>query len=272
VHIHAPDDISVAHKATTPTGPVSAFRLLLPATSRTVAAGSPLTATEAHDADFLAFFRQVLLIFAVLPLRHALVVMTSPVFCTHAMGIAHIERLHSLGLAEVHHLPRPFVPQIAHAPLLLALLTLPGILQAPPAFGAFLAAGLQPREAAESLVMLPFEAADAPPGHDERLAGAGGYRRLMNFSQIDGGLHARLRRRERSISRGDQRRGRGRDHDVQLIAPVPDEGDRPGLGRQVRQMERERRPIQVVESIDVYGLHRFRLGLCCNRLHLSNFT
>src|SRR5579864_5086860 len=51
MHVHASHDISVTDKATTPTGPVPSFRLLLPVTSWTAAAGSPLTATEAHDAD-----------------------------------------------------------------------------------------------------------------------------------------------------------------------------------------------------------------------------
>ncbi len=75
VHVHAPHDISVTHKATTPTGPIAPFRLLLPVASRTAAAGSSLTAAEAHNADLFTFVLEILLIFAVLPLRHALVVM-----------------------------------------------------------------------------------------------------------------------------------------------------------------------------------------------------
>ncbi len=61
MHVHAPHNVPVAYKATAPTGPVSAFRLLLPVASRTVAAGSPLTATEAHDADLCTFLVQILL-------------------------------------------------------------------------------------------------------------------------------------------------------------------------------------------------------------------
>ncbi len=75
MHVHASHNISVAHKATAPTGPRASCRLLLPVASWTVAAGSPLTATEAHDADLFTLLLQIPLVLAVLPLTHALVVM-----------------------------------------------------------------------------------------------------------------------------------------------------------------------------------------------------
>jgi hypothetical protein len=75
VHVHAPHDVAVAHKATTPTGPVASFRLFLPVAAWTAAAGSPLTAAEAHDADLGTFVLKIALVFAVFPLTHALVVM-----------------------------------------------------------------------------------------------------------------------------------------------------------------------------------------------------
>jgi hypothetical protein len=66
MHVHAPHDIAVADKATAPAGPIPSSRLLLPVASRTVAAGSSLTATEAHDADLATFVLEILLILAVL--------------------------------------------------------------------------------------------------------------------------------------------------------------------------------------------------------------
>ncbi len=182
MHVHAPHDISVASKATPPTGPVPALRLLLPATLRTLAAGSSLIAREALNADFATFLLEILLIFAVLPLRHALVMMSSLVLIAHPMRVSHIECVDPFPLAEVDHLPRPLMAQVAHAPFFLAAFPLSAILQTPPAFGAFLAAGLQTREPPEQLVVLPFEASYASPGHDEGLACAGGNRRLVNFS------------------------------------------------------------------------------------------
>src|SRR6266446_7033101 len=103
MHVHAPHDISVAHKATAPTGPVAPFRLLLPVTAWTAAAGSSLTAAEAHDADPFTLLLEVPLIRAVLPLAHTLVMMASLALAAHPMRITHVERLHLCGTAEVHH-------------------------------------------------------------------------------------------------------------------------------------------------------------------------
>jgi hypothetical protein len=110
MHVHAPHDIAVANQATAPTGPVPSSRLLLPVASRTVAAGSSLTAAEARDADLCALFVEILLVLAVFPLAHALVVMVSLVLSAHPVRIAHIERLHPFPLAEVDHLSGALVP------------------------------------------------------------------------------------------------------------------------------------------------------------------
>ena len=142
VHVQAPHNVPVAMKATAPTGPVAAFRLLLPVASRTAAAGSPLTAAEARDADSFALLLEILLVLAVLPLAHALVVMAPLVLSAHPVRIAHVERLHPLGSAEVDHMPRPLVPQVAHPSLALADFAFFGVLQSPPALGAFVTTSL----------------------------------------------------------------------------------------------------------------------------------
>ncbi len=184
MHVHAPDDIAVADKATAPTGPVPPCRLLLPVTSRTAAAGSPLTAAEARDADLCTLLVQIVFVFAVFPLRHALVVMPSFVLVAHPMRIAHVEHLHLLLLAKVDHLPRPLVSQVAHAPLALAPFALPCILQAPPALGAFVTAGLQAREPAQRLVVVSLDGAYAAPSHDQPFARGGRHRDLVDLAQI----------------------------------------------------------------------------------------
>ncbi len=233
MHIHTPHDVSVTDKATAPTGPVAPCRLLLPVTSRTMAAGSSLTATEAHDADPFTLLVQILLVLAVLPLSHALVVMASLVLVAHPVRIAHVERLHPCGTAEVHRLPRPLVPQVAHPAFLLAPFALFGILQAPPPLGACATAGLQTSQLPERLVVLPLDGAHASPSDDESLAARGGDRHLVDFAQIGGGLHRLVRTGHRRGSRW------GGNHQVQFIAPVPHQGDGPDLLRQLCERERK---------------------------------
>jgi hypothetical protein len=138
VHVHAPHDVAVAHKATTPTGPGASFRLFLPVAAWTAAAGSPLTAAEAHDADLGTLVLKIVLVFAVFPLTHALVVMAPFVLVAYPVRIAHVECLHPCGSAEVDHLVRPLVAQVAHPPFALPAFARLGILQTAPAFGALL--------------------------------------------------------------------------------------------------------------------------------------
>ena len=231
MHIHTPHNVSVADKATAPTGPGASCRLLLPVTSRTMAAGSSLTATEAHDADPFTLLLQILLVLAVLPLRHALVVMPPFRLVAYPVRIAHIERLHPFGTAEVHYLPRALVPQITHPAFLLAPFALFAVLQAPPALGAFATARLQASKPPERLVVLPLDAADASPGDNESRPARGGDRHLVDFAQIGSCLHRLVRTGHGQGSRRGSRRGG--HHDVQCIAPVPDQGDGPDLLRQV---------------------------------------
>ena len=233
MHVHAPHNIAVAHKATAPTGPVPSSRLLLPVTSRTAAAGSSLTAAEARDANLCTLLVEIPLVLAVLPLTHALVVMASLVLSAHPVGIAHVERLHPCLLAEVDHLPCALVPQVAHPPLALAAFARFGVLQATPALGALGAAGLQAREPPEHHVVVSLEAADAAPDDDQSLACAGRHRRLVDFPQIDGSLNRRS-------SRGwDFSLWGGGNDQVQFIASAPDQRDRSDLLRQIGQMEGE---------------------------------
>jgi hypothetical protein len=189
MHVHAPHNVSVADQATTPTGPIPSSRLLLPIAPWTVAAGSSLTAAEAHDADLLTFLLEILLVLAIFPLTHALVVMAPLIPVAHSVRIAHVERLHPLRSAEVDHLAHALVPQVAHSALFLAEFACFGILQTPPTFEAFVAACLQPSEPSEHHVVASLEAADTAPGDDQPLASGGRHRGLVDLTQVDGSLH-----------------------------------------------------------------------------------
>src|SRR5260370_21588310 len=111
MHIHTTDHIAMPHKSTLPALPYPASGLVFMPAYRTLAARSSFRASEALDAGLLAFVGEIIDIFAVLPLRHALIVMASFVLLPHAMRVANEERANLLTLAKLDHLSCCFVPQ-----------------------------------------------------------------------------------------------------------------------------------------------------------------
>lgn len=65
--------------------------------------------------------RQIVDVFAIFPLGHALMMVPSCWAIAHPMGIANVENTDLLGLTELHNLAGAFVPQVAHLPLDAAL-------------------------------------------------------------------------------------------------------------------------------------------------------
>src|SRR5579859_1529912 len=114
MHIHAPHNISVASKATVPTGEASPARFSALATRRTRAAGSPLTAREARHVGLCRFLLQVVYIFAIFPAGHTLVMMPPRIFLAHPIRIANENRLDVFLLTEGDNLPSGLVAKVAH--------------------------------------------------------------------------------------------------------------------------------------------------------------
>src|SRR5215467_14211723 len=86
--------------------PSSPFDFLFPAACRTLARCSPLRTSEAHDAGQLCFIDEIGDVLAILPLRHALIMMASVVVLAHAKRIANEESTNLVLLAESDDLPR----------------------------------------------------------------------------------------------------------------------------------------------------------------------
>src|SRR2546425_211018 len=99
-----------------------------------------------------------------------------------------------------------------------------GVLELAPASRAFGAARLLALQLTQALIVAALEAADAPPTDEEGFAAGRGHRRQVDFAQIDGGLSC-----SRSLCGH-----RGWHQHMQLVAPVPDEGDRPDAFGQVQ--------------------------------------
>ncbi len=116
--------------------------------------------------------------------------------------IAHIERLYPLRSAEVDHLPRPLVPQVAHPAFFLAEFACLGVLQAAPTLRAFRAAGLQASKPPQRHVVASLEATDTAPGDDQPLASRSRHRCLVDLAQVDGSLYHRGSRADSSSAGG----------------------------------------------------------------------
>ena len=116
MHIDRTDQIAMSSKATLLTSPHPAFGFVLLPTSGTLARRSSFGAGEAQDAGLFGFMREVADIFAVLPQRHALVVVPATSTLAHAVRIADEEGSDSLLHTKVDDLPGRLMAQIPHTP------------------------------------------------------------------------------------------------------------------------------------------------------------
>jgi hypothetical protein len=233
MHIDRADEVTVAPKAALTARPISAFGLMLVPTSGTPAGGSSFGAGRARDAGVLGFMGQVVNVFAVFPQGHALVVVPPAVLGAYAVRVADEERPYLVFYTKVDDLARSFVPEIAHAPLGPSARLVLRALQLLPAPGVFLAPALRLFELPELPVSLPFEAADAAPGHDQRLARTRGDGGEVDFPEIN-----------TRLSGARDRFRLGNFHaDVQLEAPVPDERAGPGVVRKRDGQDKRQSPL-----------------------------
>lgn len=108
--------------------------------------------------------------------------------------------------------------------------------------------------------MAALEAADAPPTDEEGFAAGRGHRRQVDFAQIDGSLSC-----SRSLCGH-----RGWHQHMQLVAPVPDEGDRPDAFGQV-QAEAQRLASPAHGQDEAVALSCDRLGGPLHRHVLFGF-
>ena len=188
-------------------------------------------------------------ILAVLPLRHALVVMASFVLLADTVGVADEEGADLLLLAELDHLPGGLVAQIAHTTFNTTRHLVSGALELHPAAGVLLTTRLFPGKLAVPHVALAFEAANAAPGDDNSRTGVGGHGGQVDFSQVH---------RRAVLARGLL----GLwylDADVQFKAAIPDQGTGSAVLRQVQaQDQRGASPSHWEHHAPLLAAHRLR--------------
>jgi hypothetical protein len=92
MHIDRANQITVAPEEALVAHPISVLGFMLMATSGTAATGSSFRAGEARDVGLLRFVSQIVDIFAILPLSHALIVVSATIFTADPVRIANEER------------------------------------------------------------------------------------------------------------------------------------------------------------------------------------
>ena len=232
MHIDRANEIAVAGKAAGVACPGSASGFVTMPTSGTPARCSSFGAGEARDASLFGFVREVVNILAVLPAGHALVVMASSVPAAHAVRIADEQGSDLVFNTEVNHGPGRFMAHIPNAPLgTLTYLALRA-LQLLPTARVLLAPALFFGEVPQLFAALPFERADAAPGHDQGFPGIGADSGKVYLAQINRRLY-----RAGSLCRLFRL-----DADVQLEAVVPHEGTGPSIVRERNRQHDGRSP------------------------------
>ncbi len=185
MHIDTADNITMTCKATFAACPISSLGLVLMPTYRTLATCASFGASEAHDVGLFGFLCEVVDILAILPQGHPLVMVTTRIALTDAVGIADEERTNFLFLAKVDHFTSSFVTQITNATFCSCLDLILGSLQLSPSARVLLASGLLLCNLTQLLASLPFERPDATTCYDQ---GVSSIRRdgcQVDFTQIN---------------------------------------------------------------------------------------
>ena len=157
MHVDRANKVTVACEPADAAHPVSVPGLITMPTRRTQARCSSFRAGEARDVGGFCLMGEVVDVFAVLPTRHPLVVMASPIFLPDTMRIPDEERPDLLLHTEVDDMPCSFMSQITNTAIRAARLLVFGVLQLLPAAGILLAPALLPDKTPRLLGTLPFE-------------------------------------------------------------------------------------------------------------------
>src|SRR6266700_3840558 len=142
MHIDRAHQVTMAREPADSARPLSPFGLVAMPTCRTPARGASFGADEAHDVGLCSFVGEVIDVFPIFPLGHALVVMPASISVAHAVRIADEEAAHVLLNTEVNDGPRGFMARITHAPLRSAADVVLRPLEFLPAARVFLTAAL----------------------------------------------------------------------------------------------------------------------------------
>src|SRR5258708_4379837 len=184
MHIHRSNNVTVPGKATSFTCPISSFGLVFMLTDRTLATCSSFGASEAHDVSLFCLMGQVVDIFAVFPLGHALVVVPAAIPVADTMRITDEERADFLLLTEGDDGSGGFVSHITNPAFCSCLDLILGFLDFLPPSRVLLASGLSLSNLTQLLSSLTFERPNTASGDDHGLTCVCRDGGKMNFTQV----------------------------------------------------------------------------------------
>lgn len=219
MHIDRTNQITVASEAALAAHPIAVLGFVLMPTSGTPTTSSSFGVGEARDVSLFGFVREIVDVFAILPLAHPLVVVLATILVADPMWIANEERAHLVFNTEVDHLASGLVTQITDAPGISFARLVLGPLQFLPATGILLAARLLLGQLTKLFVALSLERTDPSSGDDERLGGRGRDSGQMDFAQVNSSL----------LVTGSRFGAFDFETHVQFKAPIPDQGTGPGF-------------------------------------------
>ena len=119
MHVQAADDVAMARKPTLGVlaHPVPPTNFLAALAVRTPARCAPFGAGEAQDASSCTLLLEIVLVLAVFPLAHPLLVVASATLIPYPVRVPDEDRLHALPLQEAHDLTRRLMSPVAYLPL-----------------------------------------------------------------------------------------------------------------------------------------------------------
>jgi hypothetical protein len=249
MHIDRADEIAMPAKPAAAADPISSLGFVLVLASGTPAGCASFGAGRARDAGLLGFMGEIVDVASVFPLRHTAIVVPTTVPGAHAVRVANEERPDLILDTEGDDFAGGLVAQVAHAPLGPAAHLVLRSLQFLPTARMLFAAALLFGKLAELSASLPFEGADAAPGHHQRLAHARRDGGQVDFPQVD----------RRLVGAGRLFGLRDFHAHVQFKAVVPDERTGPGVFWKIERQDEGRAPFAHRQD-DAPLLNAHRLG------------
>jgi hypothetical protein len=191
MHVDTAYQIAMTGKLALLAMPGAVFRFMPVIAHRAMARCSSFRSGNDRNATQFQLVGQVVYVFAIFPLGHAVIMRVTAVFVSDPIGIADVDLADAVSLAELNHPARGFMPQIFYLAAGLRsdtpLRTQEFFMAARPLF----ALGKPALNLAGGLLSIPLDSPDTAPRNNKARAGVGSDSAQMDLAQINGGVPGR---------------------------------------------------------------------------------